>query len=184
MSVPHLKCGRQWVGILIPAPAENLYQSSVKFLSLFRSPRPKSLCRSESFRNLYCLHSEGAKNENVLEYSSIWLYEKRNVLISHKRWRKRGHGHQNNFGGVGVGRKFRITQNLELMMFWNTWTFRVLRNIHAPDNIRKETFYISFHISFRFRVTQNLVPMTFGDTWTLNVLRNIHATDDIRSVTV
>ena len=104
MSVPHLWCGRQWVGILVPAPAENLYQSSVKFLSHFRSPRPKSLCRSESFRNLYCLHSEGAKNENVLEYSRIWLYERRNVLISHKRWRKRGHGHQNNFWGVGVGR--------------------------------------------------------------------------------
>ena len=103
MSVPHLWCDRQWVGILVPAPAENLYQSSVKFLSHFRSPWPKSLCRSESFRNLYCLHSEGAKNENVLEYSSIWLYEKRNVLISHKRLRKRGLGHQNNFLGGGGG---------------------------------------------------------------------------------
>ena len=110
-SVPHLWCGRQWVGILVPAPAENLYQSSVKFLSHFRSPRPKSLCRSESFRNLYCLHSEGAKNENVLEYSSIWLYEKRNVLISNKRWRKRGHGHQNNFWGAGGG----------TCMSWHAW---------------------------------------------------------------
>ena len=98
---PPRQVGRQWVGILVPTPAENLYQSSVKFLSLLRSPRPKSLCRSESFRNLYCLHSEVAKNENVLEYSSIWLSEKRNVLISNKRGRKRGHGNQNILGGWG-----------------------------------------------------------------------------------
>ena len=152
MSVPHLwPFEMHFVAMLVPAPAENLYQSPIKFLSHVRLPRPKSLCRSESFRILYWLHSEGAKNENVLEYSIIWLYEKRNVLISHKRWRKRGHGHRNNFLGGGGGEnlqkrwvyisfRFRVAQNLELMTFWDTWTFKVLRNSHAPDDIRKITF--------------------------------------------
>ena len=93
------------VAMLVPAPAENLYQSSFKFLSHFL-PRPKSLRRSESFRNLYWLHSEAAKNENILEYSSMRLYQRRNVLICHKRWWRRGHGHQNIFfwwGGGGDG---------------------------------------------------------------------------------
>ena len=142
-----------FVAMLVPAPAENLYQSSGKLLSHVWLPRPKSLCRSESFRILYWLHSEGAKNENVLEYSIMWLYQRRNVLITHDRWRKRGHGHQNNFlgGGGGGGEnlqkrwvyisfRFRVAQNLELMTFWDTWTFKVLRNSHTPDDIRKVTF--------------------------------------------
>ena len=93
--------------MLVPAPAENLYQSSVKFLSHFRSPRPKSLCRSESFRTLYWLHSEAAKNENVLEYSTMWLYQRQNVLIYYKRWWRRGHWQRKHFvfflGGGGGG---------------------------------------------------------------------------------
>ena len=40
---------------------------------------------------LYWLHSEAAKNENVLEYSTMWLYQRRNVLIYYKRWWRRGH---------------------------------------------------------------------------------------------
>ena len=106
-SVPHLwASGMHCVAMLVPAPAENLYQSSVKFLSHFL-PRPKSLRRSESFRILYWLHSETAKIKNVSEYSSMWLYQWRNVLISHKRWRKLGHGHQNIFffGGGGDFKK-------------------------------------------------------------------------------
>ena len=31
---------------------------------------------------------------------------------------------------------FRVAQNLILMTFWDTWTLKVLRNIHAPDDIR------------------------------------------------
>ena len=53
------------------------------------------------------------------------------------------------FGGGGenlqkrwvyISFRFRVAQNLELMTFWDTWTFKVLRNIHAPDDIRKVTF--------------------------------------------
>ena len=91
------------VAMLVPAPAENLYQSSFKFLSHFWLPRPKLLCRSESFRILYWLHSEGAKNENVLEYSSMWLYQKRNVLIYYERWWRRGHWQRKHFGRGGGG---------------------------------------------------------------------------------
>ena len=32
---------------------------------------------------------------------------------------------------------FRVAQNLILMTFWDTWTLQVLRNIHAPDDIRR-----------------------------------------------
>ena len=127
--------------MLVPAPAENLYQSSVKFLSHFWSPRPKSLRRSESFRILYWLHSEAAKNENVSEYSSIWLYQRQNVLIYYKIWWKLGH-----WGGGGGGKggerkfakrwvhisfRFRVTQNLVPMTFEDNWTLNVLRNIHS-----------------------------------------------------
>ena len=148
MSVPHLWCGRQWVGILVPAPAENLYQSSVKFLSLFRSPRPKSLCRSESFRNLYWLHSEAAKNENILGYSSMRLYQRRNVLICHKRWRKRGHGHQNFYPNPNPKKLLRATDffvgHIELLngFIRVVFVFRVLlmRSIRCRD---KAVRYIS-----------------------------------------
>ena len=48
------------------------------------------------------------------------------------------------FGGVeGIWKMmgsyflmFRVAQNLVLMTFWDTWTLKVLQNIHAPDDIR------------------------------------------------
>ena len=62
----------------------------------------KSLCRSGSFRILYWFHSETAENKNVLEYSSMWLYQWRNVLIFHERWWKFGQWHLKYiFGGAG-----------------------------------------------------------------------------------
>ena len=97
--------------------------SSVKLLSQFR-PWSKSLCRSESFRILYWFHFETTENKNVLEYSSMWLYQWRNVLIFHKRWWKFGHWHLKYFfWGAGEFEKrwvlnvfirFRVAQNLVL----------------------------------------------------------------------
>ena len=148
MSVPHLwASGMHCVAMLVPAPAENLYQSSVKFLSHFL-PRPKSLRRSESFRNLYWLHSEAAKNENILEYSSMRLYQRRNVLICHKRWRKRGHGHQNFYPNPNPKQLLRATDffvgHIELLngFIRVLFVFRVLlmRSIRCRD---KAVRYIS-----------------------------------------
>ena len=112
----------------------------------------KSLCRSGSFRILYWFHSETAENKNVLEYSSMWLYQWRNVLIFHKRWWKFGHWHLKHFfGGGGAGKfekrwvlnvsiRFRVAQNLVLKWFWDTSALKVLRNIYAPDDIRTVKF--------------------------------------------
>ena len=53
------------------------------------------------------------------------------------------------FGGGGGGFekkwvyisfRFRVAQNLVLMTFWDTWTLKVLRNIHAPDDIKSVKF--------------------------------------------
>ena len=81
----------------------------------------------------------------------MWLYQWRNVLISHKRWWKWGHWQAKHFfagGGGGfekrwvqnVSIRFRVAQNLVLKRFWDTWTLKVLRNIHAPDDIKSVKF--------------------------------------------
>ena len=84
-------------------------------------------------QNLVLFHSETAENENVLEYSSMWLYQWRNVLIFHERWWKFGHWHLKYFfGGAGefekrwvlnVSIRFRVAQYLD------HWSFHYCVNI-------------------------------------------------------